>query len=152
MLLLAALVSFLSAGSLPAAGEGWLTDLEQAKAQAAERRVPILADFSGSDWCGWCIRLDKEVFSRPEFKAYAQESLVLLLVDFPRRQPLPEAQQRQNTALAEKLGVQGFPTVVLLDAEGRELARTGYREGGAEAYVRHLRELLAPKFGPRRGP
>lgn len=130
-----------------ASGEGWLTDFAEAEKQAAERQVPILVDFSGSDWCGWCIRLDKEVFSKPEFKAYAQDSLVLLLVDFPQRQPLPEAQQRHNMALAEKYGVEGFPTVLLLDAEGRELARTGYREGGAQSYVRHLKELLAAKPG-----
>jgi thioredoxin-related protein len=129
-----------------AAAEGgeaqWMTSLDKAKADAAIRKVPILVDFSGSDWCGWCIRLDKEVFSQPAFKAYAKDNLVLLLLDFPRRTAQSEELKQANRALAEQFRVEGFPTVLLLDAEGKELARTGYQAGGAEAYVAHIKSLL----------
>lgn len=123
----------------------WLTSYEKAKAQALERHVPILADFSGSDWCGWCIRLDKEVFSEPLFKNYATTNLVLLLVDFPRRTAQDAEVAKQNQSLAEQFGIEGFPTVLLLDASGKELARTGYQPGGADAYVQHLKSLLSKR-------
>jgi protein disulfide-isomerase len=120
----------------------WLTSLETAKTEAATRKVPILVDFSGSDWCGWCIRLDKEVFSKAAFKDYARDNLVLLLIDFPRRTAQSAEVKNANRTLAEQFQVEGFPSVLLLDAEGKVLARTGYQPGGAEAYVQHLKSLL----------
>lgn len=140
-------VAFFQAATMLSGGEsGWLTDFEQAKKSAAENNRPILVDFSGSDWCGWCIKLDKEVFSKEEFKKYATDNLVLLLVDFPRRKEQSAEQKRANNALAEKYNIEGFPTVLLLDAKGNELARTGYRPGGAGEYVKHLMDL-AEKAG-----
>lgn len=123
--------------------EGWLTDFEKAKEAAREKNVPILADFAGSDWCGWCIKLDNEVFSQDVFKAYATTNLVLFLADYPRRKQLPAQTFRQNEKMAEHYGIEGFPTVLLLDASGKELARTGYRQGGSNAYVDHLKQLIA---------
>lgn len=123
-------------------GAEWLTAMPDAQKAAAERKVPILVDFSGSDWCGWCVKLDKEVFSKDEFQKFAKDKLVLLLIDFPRRKALPAEQSKANKELAARYGVQGFPTVLLLDAAGNELARTGYRPGGASVYVKHLEELL----------
>ncbi len=119
----------------------WLTDFDQALKVAAEKKLPVLVDFTGSDWCGWCIRLDKEVFSQDAFKAYAKEHLVLLKLDFPRKK-LPKEQAEKNQALSERFKIRGFPTIVLVDADGREKARTGYKAGGAEAYVAHLKALL----------
>ncbi|OGV66772.1 MAG: hypothetical protein A2498_12980 [Lentisphaerae bacterium RIFOXYC12_FULL_60_16] len=124
------------------AGTDWPTDFEAARKSAAELKRPILIDFSGSDWCGWCIKLDKEVFSTEPFKSFARDNLVLMLADFPNRTPQPDALKKQNEALAGRYGIQGFPTVLLLDAEGKVLARTGYRPGGAEAYIAHIKELL----------
>ncbi len=123
----------------------WLTSFAAAKAEAAKRNVPILADFSGSDWCGWCIKLDKEVFSTEAFKKYASQNLVLLLVDFPRMKSQSEEVKKQNNDLAEKLEIQGFPTVVLMDSTGKIIGRTGYRPGGGDSYVAHLRKLLETK-------
>ena len=123
---------------------GWTTDFEAAKKLAATRNVPILADFSGSDWCGWCIKLDREVFSKPTFQAYASTNVVLFLADFPSHKELPAAVKAQNEKLAEEYGVRGFPTVLLLDATGKVLGRTGYQAGGPEAYVKHLKQLLTP--------
>lgn len=137
-------VALLVLGLSASAGDvAWLTDLKEAKKQAAEKQVPILADFSGSDWCGWCKKLDKEVFSQAAFQDYAHTNLVLLLVDFPRSTPQPERVVKQNQALQERFQIEGFPTVLLLDADGKETARTGYQPGGAEAYVKHLRDLQA---------
>lgn len=138
----AVLAALLAAGAASAA-EGWLTDFEAAKREAARRGVPILADFSGSDWCGWCMKLDREVFSTAVFKEYAGQNLVLFVADFPQRKPQPEDVAARNKALAAEYGVRGFPTVLLLGADGKELARTGYRPGGPEAYVDHLKALLA---------
>ena len=123
--------------------DSWLTDFEAAKAQAKKDGLPILADFSGSDWCGWCIKLDKEVFSQTAFKDYAKDNLVLFLADFPRGGSQPTSEKQQNQQLAETYGVSGFPTVLLLNAEGEVLARTGYRRGGADAYAKHIADLLA---------
>ena len=124
------------------AGEEWLTDFNKAKKEAAEKNLPILADFSGSDWCGWCIKLDKEVFSQKEFKAFAKDRVVLFLADFPREKELAADVKAQNEQLRKAYGVEGFPTVLLLDAGGKVIARTGYRKGGAGAYVEHLKDLL----------
>lgn len=124
------------------AGEGWLTDFDQARREAAEKGRPILVDFSGSDWCGWCIRLDREVFSQEAFKTFAEENLVLFLADFPRQKTQPDELVQQNRKLMNEYGVRGFPTVLLLDEKGGVLARTGYRPGGAEPYVEHLKELM----------
>jgi len=145
------LVAAFVAGSLHqalAAEESWLTDFEKAKTEAATKKLPILADFSGSDWCGWCIKLDKEVFAKAEFLEYAKDNLVLLSLDFPARKPQDAALVKQNKALAAKYGIKGYPTVILLDATGKEIARTGYRAGGPETYIKHLQELLPKPAAP----
>lgn len=126
-----------------AASEGWLTDFEQAQAQAKETRRPILVNFSGSDWCGWCIKLDKEVLQESKFKSYAKDNLVLFNAGFPRKKALPEKEAKQNQGLAERYSIEGFPTVLLLDTKGAVIARTGYRPGGPTGYVEHLSELIA---------
>lgn len=135
-------LAVLGLGAAAFGADGWLTDFEAAKKQAAEKNLPILADFSGSDWCGWCIKLDKEVFSQDAFKAYAKDNVVLFLADFPNRTPQPEEVKKQNNDLQQKYGIRGFPTVLLLDAEGKVLERTGYQAGGAEKYVEHIKDLL----------
>lgn len=124
------------------ADASWLTDFEEAKKLAADKNIPILADFSGSDWCGWCIKLDQEVFSKNEFKKYAESNLVLFLADFPARKKLPDEVAEQNKALAQKYGIRGYPTVLLLNKDGKVLARTGYQAGGPEAYVQHIKNLV----------
>jgi protein disulfide-isomerase len=128
-----------------AGDEGWLTDFNAAKAAAAERKLPILADFSGSDWCGWCIKLDKEVFSQKEFKDFAATNVVLFVADFPRKSSQSVEVKAQNEKLSKEYNIEGFPTVLLLDASGKQLARTGYLPGGPAAYVPHLQKLIGKK-------
>ena len=123
----------------------WLENYTEALAAAKSLNRPVFIDFTGSDWCGWCIRLDREVFTQKAFIKYAKKDLVLLKLDFPRRKKLSEDQQKQNLELAKKFGIGGFPTIVIVDAEGKEIARTGYRPGGDKKYVKHLKELLKKK-------
>ena len=123
----------------------WLTDYTLALHFAKESGKPVLINFTGSDWCPWCFRLRDEVFSQDAFINYAKENLILLMIDFPMYKELPAEQVKANNALQEKYKIEGYPTVVLINAEGKEIARTGYREGGAENYVTHLKELLAKK-------
>jgi protein disulfide-isomerase len=120
----------------------WITDYRQALKLSAETGNPILVNFTGSDWCIWCKRLSKEVFTEQAFIDYAKLNLILLKLDFPKTIQQPEALKMQNNELLRKFGVQGFPTIILMDKEGNEIARTGYQEGGAGLYVNHLKQLL----------
>ncbi|MEO5712634.1 MAG: thioredoxin family protein, partial [Luteolibacter sp.] len=120
----------------------WETDLEVAKKRAKDENKEILADFTGSDWCGWCIRLKKEVFDQPEFQEYAKKHLVMLELDFPHKKELPAKEKEQNEKLSEEFKIEGFPTILLMNAKGKEINRTGYQEGGPGKYVEHLKGLL----------
>jgi len=120
----------------------WMTDFDAAKAKAKAEKKVLLVDFTGSDWCGWCIRLDKEVFAHKEFQDYAAENLVLVKLDFPRKTKLSPELEKQNKGLAKKYDVQGYPTIKLLKPSGSEIAETGYQEGGPAKYVEHLKKLL----------
>ncbi len=122
--------------------KGWIDNFETARAEAKAFGLPIFAFFTGSDWCGWCVRLHKEVLGEKAFQNFAAENLILFEADFPRGKKLAKETVKQNEELAAKYGVQGFPTVFLLDAEGKTLGQTGYRPGGAKEYVKHLKELL----------
>ena len=126
------------------AADGWMTDFEKVKAKAKADNKHILIDFSGSDWCGWCIKLDEEVFSKKPFKEYAKENLVLMLADFPRdKSKLSEDIQKQNDQMMKEFSVRGFPTVFILNPEGEKVAQMGYEAGGSEAYVELIKKLIA---------
>ena len=120
----------------------WSTDFEKAKKTAKEKNLLILADFSGSDWCGWCKKLEAEVFSKSEFLSFAKNNFVLVLVDFPNRKKLPANIAKQNNGLQNKYRVEGYPTVIIMDASGKELDRTGYQPGGPSNYVKYLQGVL----------
>jgi len=134
---LAAITLALSAvSSARASGGVWGTDYSAALAEAAQQKRNVLLDFTGSDWCGWCIRIDKEIFSTPEFKEFAAKNLILLTVDFPNNKPQSASVKKQNEELQKKYSVDGFPTLVLLNPEGKEIARqVGYLQGGPKAFV-----------------
>ena len=106
----------------------------------------LLIDFTGSDWCSWCIKLNKEVFSQDPFKAGVKDKFVLVELDYPQnRSKLSAETLKQNEQLKKKYPVEGFPTILLTDAEGMPFTTTGYQAGGPEAYVKHLDELRAKK-------
>jgi thioredoxin-related protein len=114
----------------------WLVNFDEAKLLAAEKKRPVLVNFTGSDWCPPCIQMKKDVLGKEVFLDFAAENLVLLELDFPKRKPQPEEIQRQNEELAGKLKMDGFPTFLLLTPEGEELARhSGYLPGGPERFI-----------------
>jgi thioredoxin-related protein len=119
----------------------WLSDLEDGLKLAREEKKAVLVDFTGSDWCGWCIRLKKEVFDQKEFAAVTKD-FVLVELDYPQKKKQDPAVQAKNKAIAEKFSIEGFPTVLLLSSEGEPFAQTGYEEGGPEKYLAHLADLL----------
>ena len=137
----AVLIGCLLASMSYAAGDNWMSDFEAAKEKAAKEGKDLFIDFTGSDWCGWCIRLDKEVFSDKAFMEEASKKFVFVVVDFPRNKPQDAALKKQNKELQAKYGIQGFPTIILANAKGETYGRTGYKKGGPEAYMKHLNEL-----------
>ena len=124
-----------------AAAELWTEDAQAAMAQAAKEKKDILIDFTGSDWCGWCVKLDKEVFSQDAFITEASKHFVFLKLDYPHNRPLSDETKKQNAEWLKKCAVQGFPTIILADAAGKPYAQTGYLEGGPEAYLKNLDAL-----------
>ena len=103
----------------------------------------VFIDFTGSDWCPPCIALHDRVLTQPAFKAFAKDHLELVVLDFPRRTALPAKQAAYNQGLAERFKVNGFPTVVLLDGEGKELHReVGAAELNPAKYVAQLKAKL----------
>jgi len=114
----------------------WLTDFAAAKQQAAAENKKMLLDFTGSDWCYFCKRLETEVLSTPEFKDFAKD-YVLVRVDFPRSLELPPDLKEQNKTLAKQYRIGGFPTLVELSSSGQEITRqSGYHPGsGPLAYI-----------------
>ena len=132
-------VGVASATSTP---EGWTDDFEAAKAQAEKEGKLLLVDFSGSDWCGWCMKLDSEVFAKPEFLKGVKKDFVLVMIDSPRdKTRLSEKAAKQNPELVRKYRISGYPTVLIMDAAGEVLDTTGYRNGGAKAYVKYLKDV-----------
>ena len=138
---LAAMVVFAFGARAQAAD--WETDFARASTNAGKSGLYMLLDFTGSDWCGWCMKLDEEVFSKGEFRKYAKENLICVTVDFPRQKRLSKKIKDQNADLAKKYGVNGYPTIIILSPEGDLVDKTGYQEGGAKKYVDSLKEMIA---------
>ena len=122
------------------AAAGWTDNYEKALTQAKTEKKLVLLDFTGSDWCGWCIKIDKEVFSKQDFKTFAKDNLVPVTLDFPHGKKLPKHTADQNGKLQKQFGVQGFPTLVLLNAEGKELHRWG---GYSDKFFEELKEKVS---------
>jgi len=135
-------MSMVAFGIKSEAASEWETDFSKASTNASKSELYMLLDFCGSDWCGWCIKLEKEVFSKPDFKKYAKQNLICVMVDFPRKKSQNKKLKEQNVELAKKYGVRGYPTVVILSPDGSLVGTTGYKEGGAQKYVDHLKEMI----------
>lgn len=142
----------LSSFSVSAQELKWETSLEQASQISMKTKKPLLMFFTGSDWCGWCIRLQNEVLKKPEFAAWAKENVVLLELDFPRRSPqLPET-QRQNMELQQIFDVRGYPTIWFATPTKKDgktnlekLGSTGYVAGGPEKWLETANQILKNK-------
>ena len=120
----------------------WSTNLEEAVAQAKKEDKAVLVNFTGSDWCKWCMKLTDEVFSQDEFENYAEKNLVLVRLDFPRSIPQSPETKLYNNTLAQRYGIQGFPTILVFNNQGQLVAKTGYQPGGASNYVNHIQSFL----------
>ncbi|MBS7785875.1 thioredoxin family protein [Flavobacterium sp. CYK-55] len=130
----------------------WETDLKKAADISIKTKKPLLLFFTGSDWCGWCIRLQNEVLKTPDFAKWAKENVVLVELDFPRRTPqLPEIQQ-QNNELQQVFGVRGYPTIWFAHPNKKDgkinldkLGSTGYVAGGPSKWLEGANQILANK-------
>ncbi len=138
---LLSLASLLFLATCGSAKITWHETLESAQAEAAKTKTTILVNFTGSDWCTWCQKLATEVFDAPDFASDAGQHFTFVKLDYPRTIEQPEATKQYNEKLMTQFGIEGFPTILLLDASGKAYARTGYQEGGAKAYLTHLLSL-----------
>jgi len=128
------------AGAKTSTPVGWTDDYDAALKRAAAEKKLVVADFSGSDWCGWCMRLDKEVFDTEVFRKDATNRYVLLMIDTPQdKSRLSEKAKTQNPALLKKYAIRGFPTVLMLDKDGKVIHQTGYQRGGPGPYLEMLK-------------
>ena len=130
----------------------WETNMENAVQVSMKTKKPLLLFFTGSDWCGWCIRLQNEVLKTPEFAAWAKENVVLVEVDFPKRSPQQPEVQRQNMELQQFFQVQGYPTVWFSNPTKKEgkisldkLGSTGYVAGGPSVWLDGAKQIIAKK-------
>ena len=120
----------------------WSTDLPAAQTEAKKDTKIVLVNFTGSDWCGWCKKLQAEVFTTKEFDTFAKGKLVLVEIDFPNQKKQSAELKKANAALQEKYKASGFPTIVALNGEGKEVWRqVGYMPGGPKAWIAKLESL-----------
>jgi thioredoxin-related protein len=150
--ILLALLLALGSQSLEAQELTWLNNLDKAIDLSKETKKPLMLFFTGSDWCGWCKRLQSEVFLKPEFAAWAAKNVVLLEVDFPRRTPLSPELQTQNSQLQQFFQVQGYPSVYFVNAKKADgkinfepLGNTGYIAGGPAPWMEAANGILKKK-------
>ena len=126
------------------AGEGWLTNIEKAKELAKKEGKTVLVEFTGSDWCPPCKALKKNVFDSKEFKAYAKKNLVLVELDFPSdKSKVTKDQAEYNREQAKAFAVRGYPTIILMDADGKELTKkVGYGRTSVAKYIESLKKAI----------
>ena len=131
----------------------WHTDMSKATDISIKENKPMFLFFTGSDWCGWCIRLQKEVFKTPEFIKWAKENVVLVELDFPRKNEQTDAVKMQNAQLQQQLQVRGYPTVWFVSAAKTAdakvnltaLGSTGYVAGGPQAWLDGANQIIQNK-------
>ena len=134
----------LAATSTP---QGFTDNLDEALKSAKANKRYVVAVFSGSDWCGWCKKLEQEILSTETFRKGAVGRYELVYIDNPRNKDLlSEHGKENNRNLTSKYDIRGFPTVLVLDADGQKVAEMGYDAGGPEKYLEKLEEEV--KYGP----
>lgn len=124
---------------------GWYTDYAAAQKAARKGNKPVIMLFTGSDWCGWCIRLENQILSKEDFKTWADKRAVLFKADFPRKTKQPANLAAQNEKLSQKFGIRGFPTIVVTDAYGKVYGETGYQKMSPAEYTKHLDGIIDSK-------
>jgi protein disulfide-isomerase len=119
----------------------WTTDFPKALKTAKKERKLILANFTGSDWCGWCIKLEGEVFSKAAFKKWAKSNVILVKIDSPRKK-IAAKLKKQNDDLVKKYQVSGFPTILFIDSDGKVVGKSGYIKGGPSAWTQNADNII----------
>jgi protein disulfide-isomerase len=138
-ILIALLACCAVVAQIHAADLTWLTDVPKAEQQAKADNKLVLLDFTGSDWCGWCMKLDKDTFDQPEFADYAAKNLVLVQLDYPQHKEQSDDLKSANAALAKKYEIDGYPTLIALKPDGTVAwKQVGYLEGGPKALIAKL--------------
>jgi thioredoxin-related protein len=141
--ILSALFVCCVAATLMASELPWMTSLPEAKVKAEKDKKLLLLNFTGTDWCPWCIKLDEEVFTKPEFVEYARKNLVMVQVDFPHKE-IPADLKTANAALKKKYSITGFPTLIAMKPDGKVVwKQEGYMPGGPSAWITKLDEAKA---------
>ncbi len=120
--------------------ESWFTNFREAKAEAQKKDLPMFLFFTGSDWCPWCKRLTAETLDTARFRDFVKDKFVLVFLDFPRKSMLPEAIEWQNKKLSDLYGVEGFPTVIVTEPNGRKIVELGYEE--TDKFLLQLQRVL----------
>lgn len=120
----------------------WMTNYEQAVAIAKSTSKPIVLFFTGTDWCGWCNKLENEILETPEFIEATKDKMIFVKLDFPMHTPLDSTMTKQNEQLQKQFSVRSFPTLVLLDSDQQPIGVTGYRAGGGKQYAHHLIKMV----------
>jgi protein disulfide-isomerase len=150
--ILVTLLLILGSFAMEAQGLVWQTDINKAIAISNKEKKPMLLFFTGSDWCGWCIRLQKEVLKTPEFATWAKKNVVLVELDFPKRTAQSDAIKNQNAGIQQAFGVQGYPTVWFANAKMKDgkpsftgIGSTGYLAGGLSAWLAAADGILKNK-------
>lgn len=146
------LLLFLGSFAIQAQELKWETDINKAISVSNKTKKPMLLFFTGSDWCGWCIRLQKEVLKTPEFAKWAKTNVVLVELDYPRAKQQSDLIKKQNDGLQQTFGIQGFPTVWFATAKinsGKPsftgIGNTGYVAGGPSAWLDVANGILKNK-------
>lgn len=121
----------------------WNEDYAGTLKEAAKSGKPVMLDFTGSDWCGWCIKIKKEIFDTAEFKQFAKDNLYMVELDFPRQKTQSAEVKEQNEKLSAEYGVEGFPTLIILNSKGEKVGEMGYVEGGPQPFIDELKKVLA---------
>ena len=130
-----------------AENEGWLISLDEAYELSQETGKPIMANFTGSDWCGWCKRLTATVFSQDEFQTWADDNVVLLELDYPRRKSVPEDIKSQNAGLQQAFKIRGFPSVWVFDLDKDDAGKFNINAYGKTGYKASVAEFTAEVDG-----
>lgn len=120
----------------------WMTDYNAAKALANKESKPMFLFFTGSDWCPWCMKMDQQILSTPEFQQALSQKVIFVKVDFPRQTKLDKATKEQNDKLSKTFGIQGFPTVILLDSNGQRIDKIGFQSGGGAKYAQKVLDII----------
>ncbi len=150
LLVVIAIIVWFSASAQEKSELDWNTNLVEAVDKSIATEKPLLLFFTGSDWCGWCKRLQAEAFFKPEFQKWAKENVVLMELDYPRRTAQSEELKAQNMNILRMFGVRGYPTIWFVnpskngsDINFAKIGQTGYVKGGAEAWIAEAEKILS---------